>query len=205
MPVLVLALGVRVLASDTFLRWEYGRPSVPLAIGLANPERLVLAGTATRYVVGRATRDEVARLRDGARPFFTAAEIAHLADVQRRVAWLQALALVGGVLLFAMALAWRTGHFASWPRAVELGGWLTLGLVLGVGVMVVVAWPVFFVGFHQLLFAPGTWQFPAESGLIRLFPERFWIDVAAAMLALGLVGGLLAVGLGRMAARMVGR
>ena len=33
----------------------------------------------------------------------------------------------------------------------------------------------FFAAFHGLFFRSGTWTFPYDSMLIRLFPERFWI------------------------------
>ena len=37
-----------------------------------------------------------------------------------------------------------------------------------------------FTLFHEVLFAPGTWQFDAGSDLITLFPEPFWFDAALA-------------------------
>jgi len=33
---------------------------------------------------------------------------------------------------------------------------------------------VLFARFHGLFFAPGTWQFPDDALLIRVFPLRFW-------------------------------
>jgi uncharacterized membrane protein len=53
-----------------------------------------------------------------------------------------------------------------------------------------------FLAFHELFFEPGTYLFPADSDLIRLFPEPFWFDAALAAglaiilpaLALGIIG-----------------
>jgi uncharacterized membrane protein len=75
---------------------------------------------------------------------------------------------------------------------------LTAGLVVLTGIVVGVAWPLFFVGFHQLFFDPGTWQFTASSGLIRLFPEQFWIDATLSLAILAALQGLALVMLGRL-------
>ena len=70
-------------------------------------------------------------------------------------------------------------------------------LVVAVGVAVVAAvtsFDAFFTAFHGLFFAAGTWTFPADSLLIRLFPEPFWEASGAAWAALVLAGaGLLAL------------
>jgi hypothetical protein len=40
-----------------------------------------------------------------------------------------------------------------------------------------------------MFFRAGTWTFPADSLLIRLFPERFWEASGAVLAALSLLGG----------------
>ena len=45
----------------------------------------------------------------------------------------------------------------------------------------------FFSAFHGLFFEPGTWTFPSDSVLIRLFPEAFWIAAGASWATLVLV------------------
>jgi uncharacterized membrane protein len=59
----------------------------------------------------------------------------------------------------------------------------------------------FFAWFHGLFFAPGTWTFPYDSLLIRLFPERFWVTAAVAW---GLLAGIGAVILGLSARYVLG-
>jgi uncharacterized membrane protein len=49
-------------------------------------------------------------------------------------------------------------------------------------------WSTFFVKFHELFFADGTWTFSPTSGLIRLYPEYLWFSVG-----LTITGGALAV------------
>ena len=65
------------------------------------------------------------------------------------------------------------------------------------GLGIALAWPFLFTTFHTLFFPAGTWQFPVDSGLIRLFPGPFWYDTALALAALSAAEGLLAVWAGR--------
>ena len=46
---------------------------------------------------------------------------------------------------------------------------------------------------HRLFFEGSTWIFPRSDTLIRLFPNRFWIDIGATLVGL-LVIDALAVG-----------
>ncbi len=202
-PVLILWTAVGLLASERFLRWEYARPGFPHAPGLTDAQRLALAWPATALVVGRSSPEAVAALQLDHEPVFTAAEIAHLLDVRSRLRVLGALSAAGLVAVLLGGALWFGGRFPQWPGRIERGGWLTLGLAALVATAVGLAWPTFFDSFHQALFPPGTWLFEADSGLIRLFPERFWFDVAVLMLGLAVAGGGLAIavghGLGRLA------
>ena len=69
------------------------------------------------------------------------------------------------------------------------GGLLTAGLLLFLTVFVVLGWRTFFIGFHDLFFAPGTWTFDWSDSLIRLFPDRFWFDAGAIVTVGTLVAG----------------
>jgi len=66
-----------------------------------------------------------------------------------------------------------------------------------IGGLAVVAWQVWFVAFHRVFFAAGTWTFEYTDTLIRHFPERFWFDAALTLAAISLAGGLLAAWIGR--------
>ncbi|HRO89588.1 MAG TPA: DUF1461 domain-containing protein, partial [Promineifilum sp.] len=70
---------------------------------------------------------------------------------------------------------------------------------------ILVAWPIFFVQFHELLFPPGTWTFAYSDSLIRLFPEQFWFDfgvlISGATLVLGVVVTLIGYVMSRRTAR----
>jgi uncharacterized membrane protein len=54
-----------------------------------------------------------------------------------------------------------------------------------------------FTKFHGLFFTSGTWTFPADSMLIRLFPEPFWVASGAAWATLVLLAAALLWGVQR--------
>jgi integral membrane protein (TIGR01906 family) len=49
----------------------------------------------------------------------------------------------------------------------------------------------FFTNFHRLFFEGGSWMFSYSDTLIRLFPIRFWSDVALIIGCGSLLEGLL--------------
>ena len=63
------------------------------------------------------------------------------------------------------------------------------------GIVMLVAWNRFFVWFHELFFAGNTWLFANSDTLIRLYPDEFWIGVAAwiSAITVALALALLAV------------
>ncbi|MCB0216360.1 MAG: DUF1461 domain-containing protein [Caldilineae bacterium] len=203
-PLLLAAIGVRLLASGPFLRLVYGRPGFPAAEGFDAAERLALALPSTRFIVNDAPPAELAALRHAGAPLYSADEIAHLVDVRRVVRRLGQLASAFGLWLVLVGLAARRGGWlAAWARSLARGGWLTLTAVLLLVPALALSFDLAFTRFHQLLFEPGTWQFSDDSGLIRLFPERFWYDSGLAACATLVAGGLVvALVAGRMAAAL---
>jgi len=79
---------------------------------------------------------------------------------------------------------------ASYKRGLSRGGWITVGLIAVTMVLVLIAFSVFFVFFHQIFFDTGTWVFRFSDTLIRLFPQRFWRDAFIAIGLVSLLGGL---------------
>ncbi len=200
-PLAAIALNVHLLASEPFLRLVYALPGFPAAAGFTEPERLELAAPSTAFIVRPVAPGSLAALQHAGQPLYTAEEIEHLVDVRRVVVRLTVLGLAAGlVLAAALGMAWR-GPRRAVGRALARGGWLTVALVVLVGLGIAIAWPLLFTGFHQLFFRPGTWQFPLDSGLIRLFPDPFWYSTAIVLAGLCALEGLAAVWLGRRLAR----
>lgn len=114
-PVTLVTVNVRLLASAAYLRWEYGRAHFPAAPGFTADERLAVAVPSTVFILGDTPPAALAALRRGDAPLYTESEIAHLVDVQRRVRILLAAGAFGAVAV-GIALA-----AAAWGRARRWG------------------------------------------------------------------------------------
>jgi integral membrane protein (TIGR01906 family) len=196
LPILLLAANLRVVTGHWFVRWEYRRATFPPdAFGLSTSERIRLAEVCQDYLASNADISLLAdlQLADG-EPAFNERELRHMADVQ---AVYQGLTIAGiiaaliwvgvGTSLFATG---RLKHLV--PTALLNGSLFTLGLLTAVGAFMLVSWGQFFTAFHRLFFAGDTWIFPPSDTLIRLFPIRFWIDIAATIVGLLVIEAVIA-------------
>jgi integral membrane protein (TIGR01906 family) len=190
LPVVILAVALRVVTAPWLVRWEYGKPDFPPdPYGLSTEERIRLAEVCVRYLATNAGIELLADLELEGRPAFNERELAHMVDVQR-VFWaiLRAGMVAGVVVLGGMAaLLARPRTRPQAAGALRGGALLTLALLAAVAALMLTSWEVFFTGFHELLFPPDTWTFPTSDTLIRLYPERFWMDVG-----MTIVGAVLA-------------
>jgi integral membrane protein (TIGR01906 family) len=82
-----------------------------------------------------------------------------------------------------------------------LAGLGTVIILAVIALLILVAWPIFFVQFHELLFPPGTWTFAYTDSLIRLFPEQFWFDIGVLISVSTLALGVLAAAIGYFMSR----
>jgi integral membrane protein (TIGR01906 family) len=131
-------------------------------------------------------------------PLYNERELSHMLDVKRLFQ-----RMVAGwwflVILFVVLgiWAWKEKWLAEFWRAVSLGGWLTIGLIMTILVGIAVSFSALFTTFHRLFFTGDTWIFLYSDTLIRLFPMRFWQDGFIAM-------GLITIGMA-LAAGLLGR
>lgn len=128
-------------------------------------------------------------------PAFDDAAVSHLLDVREVIGNARFATGVAALLLAAY-----TGVCLTRARVDRLRAGMRAGAaVCGVAVVLAIAaaltdFTSFFAGFHGLFFTSGTWVFPPDSLLIRLFPQRFWMAtgvVWGALVVLG-AGALLA-------------
>ena len=61
-------------------------------------------------------------------------------------------------------------------NALLWGGGLSLGLMGVILVLILTGFDSFFTTFHSIFFSSGTWLFWETDSLIRLFPEKLWVD-----------------------------
>lgn len=123
-------------------------------------------------------------------PMYAADEQGHMRDVQLVLDAF--LALAAASLVFLVTVLARRQHDATAWRALARGG---LGLVVAtivLGLFAAFAFDAAFTLFHEIFFPGGNWSFPADSNLIRLYPEPFWELSSAALGILCIVGGLSA-------------
>lgn len=194
LPLLLILGAVRVLTSDSYLAYEYGKESFPPdPYGFDRPTRLSLASANFRYVREDLPLQALASQRLQDQLLYNARELGHMQDVQDAYQAVMRVGVWAGTLaaLAALALDWKPETRTRLARAVRAGGLIALGLVGSVGLLALAAWRLWFVAFHEVFFAAGTWTFPVTDTLIRLFPEKFWVDATLTILAFSLTGGLL--------------
>jgi integral membrane protein (TIGR01906 family) len=204
-----LGLGmIRAVIAWDYPGFEYARIA-PDMFGFTPEERLALAHDTLDYLRRPEPAGEVIylledlRLPGTDRPLYNAGEISHMidvkvvADIMKQVAYgAGAIVILGLALLLAPA---RTRPY-GW-RTLMWAGLATVITLAVIALTILIAWPIFFVQFHELLFPPGSWTFAYSDSLIRLFPEQFWFDFGVLVSVGTLVLGLLVALIGWIMAR----
>jgi integral membrane protein (TIGR01906 family) len=191
LPVLLIGVNLRVVTGHWLVRWEYQRPGFPAdPFGLSTSERIRLATVCQDYLASNADISLLASLElpGGARAF-NERELRHMADVQNVFFDLTLAGGISGLLWLSVGAASLTSGWMKerYAHAIVNGSLLTLGLLAAVGGFMAVSWGEFFTAFHRLFFTGDTWLFPNSDTLIRLFPIRFWIDVALVLVGLTVI------------------
>lgn len=202
MPFLILSTLITLIISEPFLRAQYGRSAFPLdPLGLSQEERFQLAAVSIHYLQSFDSAEETIQLLaeqtlpDGA-SLYSQAELDHMVDVKHLTDFIRGLS--GATWLIAgLAIGWLV--YKKQPlivlRAVSKGSLLAASLFVVLMISSAFLWSTFFVKFHELFFAAGTWTFSPTSGLIRLYPEYLWFTVG-----LTITGGALAAAMALMLA-----
>lgn len=180
-PILVVN-GFRLLATDTFVRWELGRDGFPPdRYGLAADEREALALTGLRSIQPGSEGIvllERATLPDGT-PAFDERELEHMQDVRTLFGWALRSQLVAVLALAILALALaRTRFRTAVPAGLLAGALATLGIAVLAVPVILLGFDGFFTRFHEVFFSGDTWRFSDTDTLIRIYPEQFWVDVS---------------------------
>lgn len=194
---LLVTTSLRIVMNDWIVHFEYAAGRVPDdGLGLTGDERTALALTGLRSIdPGHGEGVELlraARLPDGS-PAFTAREIRHMQDVRDLVGPLLAFQLWAaiGLAALALALAVPRGTRTLVPRGLRVGVAAAVAVALLLGLVMAVVWDRFFTEFHHLFFEGDTWLFRTDDTLIRLYPDAFWVGVAAWLTGLTVALGAL--------------
>lgn len=201
MPFL-LGLGfIRGIIMWDYPSFEYARIE-PDMFGFTPEQRLDLAHGTLAYMQRLEPAPQVIymledlRLPGTDRPLYNPEEIGHMIDVKNMTDRMLLITIVTATIVF-LGMAYLLGNPATrklgW-RTLFHAGLFTVIILAAIGLFIAVAWPIFFVQFHELLFPPGTWTFAYTDSLIRLFPEQFWFDIGI-ILSVGtlILGALVAL------------
>ncbi|MGB4593251.1 MAG: DUF1461 domain-containing protein [Coriobacteriia bacterium] len=143
--------------------------------------------------------------KDGALPprvagqeAFDEAAVSHLEDVRDVILaarWVTIVALVALCILVAHAVA--HGAQAALARGFKWAGFALLSILVVVAAAGIIDFDALFSGFHSLFFASGTWVFPYDALLIRIFPLPFWAAAGALWAVLVAFGAFAFIVAGR--------
>jgi len=195
LPFVLVLSNVRLVLLPWFPTFEYNRAGFPPdAYGFSTDVRRLHARRAVVFLLNSASIDFLAeeRFSDGTL-LYNERELRHMQDVKG----------VTGVVLWvwrgALLLALLAGVGLAWQPATR--PLLRVGLMAGATIVIVTLvvllayvllnFNSFFTKFHQLFFESGSWMFSYSDTLIRLFPLRFWSDVALLIGGASLLEGVL--------------
>lgn len=195
---LVVGLAVGALTLPVYTSAAVQVLKVPESAGLPLREAAQLSGM-VRSLVADPEYDPLPATWRG-RPAFDASAVSHLLDVRAVLSGARtATGAAAAVLALWVSLAVARKRWRLLARGMRAGAYVVFG-VLGLSMAAALFdFSAFFTAFHGLFFKSGTWLFPFDSLLIRLFPERFWATSGIAWGTLSAVGA----GLLLLAARFV--
>ncbi len=209
-PVVLVLTAVRLLLTPWYVVIEYNTPGFPEdPFGFTKTDRLYWSRIALDYLLndadisylgdlhfpeGQSVPPQSCIFMDDCTRFYNDRELQHMEDVKIVVraalkVWYAGIAILVILGIWARFGKWWDEYKHGWRR----GGWLTVVLIAATLAIVIIAFGVIFVAFHEVFFDSGTWTFYYSDSLIRLFPERFWRDT---FLAVGLLAGGAGLALG---------
>lgn len=204
MPFFLITSAVRLLFNPVLLPLEYNMPGFPPdPYGFTTADRIHWSKYAVEYLYNDAGIEYLGDLRfpDGS-PLYNERELSHMVDVK---VWFQGLLttwwVLLGLILLAGLVAWQAGWLSAFWMAVSNGGWATIGLIVGILLLVAINFSALFTVFHRIFFKGDTWLFEYSDTLIRLLPMRLWQDLFIAAGAVILLLALLCAFLGKRLAR----
>lgn len=179
-PLATVMLGIRLVATPVFLWFEYHRPGFPGdSFGFSTDDRMTYGSYGLNYVLNFAPARYLGDLVTPAgESIFTPAEVSHMTDVKHVMVWSVLIISVLALVALLCMKGLRRRAPGAIRRSLFWGAWLTLILLVALGILGAVGWESFFTGFHEIFFSGGNWAFRESDSLIRLFPEQFWVDSA---------------------------
>lgn len=207
---------IRAIIAWDYPAFEYQRIP-PDMYGFTPEQRLELARGTLDYLQRPEPASKVIHMLESLRlpgtdtPLYNESEIGHMVDVKNLTDVIRLGAIITGLIVVAglliLLVPQGTRHF-GW-RTLMFAGLATVIVLAVIAMVILIAWPIFFVQFHELLFPPDTWMFAYTDSLIRLFPEQFWFDIGVLIsvttLLLGILTTLVGYAMSRRSQRATAR
>ena len=198
-PLILLMSSVRVLMTPAFLDYEYNLPKFPAdPYGFTLADRLKWGKISMDYLTNNESDGFLNTLKfENGSPLYNERETSHMLDVRRLVQ--AGLKVWYGLLVFTvvvLAIALITRNMRSFWKAVSNGGWWTMGLIVLILAAVLINFDGLFAAFHALFFKGDSWLFFSDDTLIRLYPEKLWVDAFIYAGIFSLVAGAICAFLG---------
>ena len=189
MPVVLILTNVRIMLTPLYINWEYNLPNFPPDLyGFTQADRLTYSRLALDFLLNDAgieflgdqtlPDDKVANADQGNR-MYNDRELKHMRDVKIVVKGTLNVWVIAGLLWLGaiIALAWQPQAHPILRSGLLIGGGITVGLLVVLGLYIAFGFDTFFVQFHHVFFEGDSWLFLLSDTLIRLFPVKFWQDV----------------------------
>ncbi len=195
LPFWFLIGSVRLLVTSDYLRIEYNKADLPEdPFGFSNEQRINFASENVRYLRENLPISALENQKNEGQALYNLRELSHMEDVQDVYQffwtfWKMISETIG--LAAILSLTWRRNWWA-FASALRIGGFGTSIFITLIGFLAFIAWDTWFRIFHKLFFTDGTWTFNFSDTLIRLFPQKFWVDAVFTVSGLTLILGLLA-------------
>jgi len=213
-PIALILGAVRIVLNPWYPRLEYRTPWFPAdEYGFTRAERDYYARIAIEYLN---TNQDIHLLMDlrftngqTAPPMsclemtdcnlmYNERELQHMIDVKYVLGIVLPVGYAAiGVIILLGLWAWKREWRRDYLSAVGRGGWLMISILITLIVLVISVFDWFFTKFHNVFFSSGTWQFYTSDTLIRLFPERFWMDTFIIVGGIAGLGGIVLILIGR--------
>ena len=186
----VIGLTLIPLLHPTFTKLLVQRYSETAQSGLTQAQ-MFHNGELVREFVADGDVDTLPGTVNG-RSGFDAAAVSHLRDVRGVLAGARTLTgILAAFVVVWLGVATVRKELATIAWALLAGAGFCLAFVVLGALAGTVSFDTLFRWFHGLFFSAGTWEFPADSLLIELFPEGFWIAAGATWAGLVALGGVI--------------
>ena len=183
-PVFLIATNVRwVINAPILYSYGFDKYDIPAYTDIERSELLSAARQIRDYFNNGEEFLTVGIVWRGIRVenLYNSREVLHMKDVKGLVRGVYRIGEVAGGFLVAFAtiglLVWRRRFVPRLARYAGMGGILTLGLLVLVGLASLAGFDRLFLAFHQVGFSNDLWQLdPRTDYLLAMFPEGFFLD-----------------------------